>query len=276
MTRQELVQQIKLKRSFLCVGLDVDVAKLPLHLRDKGMDGVREFCFSIIDSTAPYCMAYKPNTAFFEALGKEGWEVLMEVDDYLHKNYSKHFCIADAKRGDIGNTSQRYAEAFYRQMNFDAVTVAPYMGKDSVAPFITEGKWTILLLLTSNEGAHDFQLLPLQNGQRLYEQVALISRDWGSADNLMYVTGATRAEELHNIRKLLPEHFFLVPGVGAQGGSLDDVARYGMNNEIGLMVNASRSILYASSGTDFATAAAREAQKLQQEMEAILTSKGFI
>lgn len=267
MTKAELFHQIQQKQSYLCVGLDTDIRKIPSHLRHVA-DPVFEFNKQIIDATADFCVAYKPNTAFYEALGAKGWESLQKTIEYIPKGF---FTIADAKRGDIGNTSGLYARAFFEQMNFDAVTVAPYMGSDSVQPFLEfEGKWVILLALTSNAGSRDFQLVSLQNAKPLYTQVLETSQTWAGADRMMYVVGATQADELARIRALVPEHFLLVPGVGAQGGDLAAVSKAGMNRSCGLLVNASRSILYASDGLDFAKDAAREAQQLQRQMAALL------
>ncbi|HLP55816.1 MAG TPA: orotidine-5'-phosphate decarboxylase [Fluviicola sp.] len=272
MTRQELIAQIRAKQSFLCVGLDTDLAKIPAHLL-QDEDPVFAFNKAIIDATKDFCVSYKPNIAFYECLGPKGWESLRKTIDYIPDNC---FVIADAKRGDIGNTSSYYAKTFFEYLNCDAVTVAPYMGEDSVTPFQEyDNKWVILLALTSNKGALDFQFLTDINGEELYKKVLKKSSKWGDDSNLMYVVGATRAEGIGEVRKLVPNHFFLVPGVGAQGGSLDDVANYGWNSDCGLLVNASRSILYASSGPDFAEKAREEAQKLQQEMQAILHRKGF-
>ena len=255
MTRAQLVEQIKKKKSYLCVGLDTDLTKIPKHLL-AGPDPVFEFNKQIIDATHEYCVAYKPNLAFYEALGPKGWESLQKTVDYIPKDIFK---IADAKRGDIGNTSSLYAQAFFQQMNFDALTVAPYMGEDSVKPFLAfKNKWVILLAHTSNPGSADFQLLESQStGRKLYEEVIMKSQQWGTPDNLMYVVGATRADKIGEIRKCAPEHFFLVPGVGAQGGNLEQVSRFGMNKECGLLVNSSRGIIYNSSGKDFATAAVK-------------------
>ena len=272
MTRQELIAQIRAKQSFLCVGLDTDLTKIPAYLL-QDEDPVFAFNKAIIDATKDFCVAYKPNIAFYECLGPKGWESLRKTIDYIPDNC---FVIADAKRGDIGNTSSYYAKTFFEYLDCDAVTVAPYMGEDSVTPFQDyEGKWVILLALTSNKGALDFQFMTDINGEELYKKVLRKSAKWGDDSNLMYVVGATRAEGIGEVRKLVPNHFFLVPGVGAQGGSLDDVANYGWNSDCGLLVNASRSILYASNGTDFAEKAGEEAQKLQQEMQVILHRKGF-
>lgn len=272
MTRAELVEQIRLKQSFLCVGLDTDIDKIPAHLLDSE-DPIFEFNKAIIDATKDYCVAYKPNIAFYECLGPKGWESLKKTIDYIPKNC---MTIADAKRGDIGNTSTYYAKTFFEYLNCDAVTVAPYMGEDSVTPFqVFDGKWVILLALTSNKGALDFQFTTDKNGEELYKKVLRKSSKWGSDENLMYVVGATRAEGIAEVRKIVPNHFFLVPGVGAQGGSLEEVANYGWNAECGLLVNASRSILYASNGADFAEMAGQEALNLQREMQAILIAKNF-
>ena len=267
MIRQQIIEEIKRKKSFLSIGLDSDVKKIPQHLL-KFDDPVFEFNKQIIDATADYCISYKINTAFYESRGLNGWESLIKTFNYLPKNT---FSIADAKRGDIGNTSAMYADAFFNQessgLNFDSITVAPYMGKDSVAPFLNfKNKWVILLALTSNEGAKDFQFIKEDN-QFLFEKVISKSQEWATAENLMYVVGATRGESFLNIRKLAPNHFLLVPGVGAQGGSLAEVCKYGMNKDCGLIVNSSRAIIYASNGEDFADAARIEAQKIQQEME---------
>ena len=267
MIRQQIIEEIKRKKSFLSVGLDSDIKKIPQHLL-KFDDPVFEFNKQIIDATADYCISYKINTAFYESRGLKGWESLIKTFNYLPKNT---FSIADAKRGDIGNTSAMYADAFFNQessgLNFDSITVAPYMGKDSVLPFFNfKNKWVILLALTSNEGSKDFQFIK-EEDQFLFEKVINKSQEWATAENLMYVVGATRGESFLNIRKLAPDHFLLVPGVGAQGGSLAEVCKYGMNKDCGLIVNSSRAIIYASNGEDFADAARIEAQKIQQEME---------
>lgn len=267
MTRQELFDQIKTKNSFLCVGLDTDLDKIPNHLR-KEADPIFEFNKQIIDQTADFAVAYKPNIAFYEALGPKGWESLQKTLDYIPKDI---FSIADAKRGDIGNTSGLYAKAFFETMDFDSITVAPYMGIDSVSPFLSyQNKWVILLALTSNEGSLDFQFSELKNGKPVYQEVLEKSSKWGNPDNMMYVVGATRGEKIGEVRKIVPDHFFLVPGVGAQGGSLEDVAKYGMNSRCGLLVNSSRGIIYAGKGADFGTEARKEAKKLQGEMEVLL------
>ncbi len=272
MTRQELVAQIRSKKSFLCVGLDTDLSKIPVHLLDTE-DPIFEFNKAIIDATKDFAVAYKPNIAFYECYGPKGWESLKKTIDYIPKNI---FTIADAKRGDIGNTSTYYAKTFFEYLNCDSVTVAPYMGEDSVSPFLEfENKWVILLALTSNKGALDFQFMTDLKGEKLYQKVLRKSSAWGTDENLMYVVGATRAEGIGEVRKLVPNHFFLVPGVGAQGGSLADVANFGWNKDCGLLVNSSRGIIYASNGHDFAEKAGVEAQKLQLEMADILRQKGF-
>ncbi|MDR0873270.1 MAG: orotidine-5'-phosphate decarboxylase [Prevotellaceae bacterium] len=273
MTKQNLIENIQRKKSFLCVGLDTDVTKIPEHLFDVSEDPIFEFNKAIIDATADLCVAYKPNLAFYESLGLEGWNVLERTVEYIRENYPDQFIIADAKRGDIGNTSAMYARTFFGTMDFDSVTVAPYMGEDSVKPFLTyEDKWVILLALTSNKGAFDFQFTENQEGEKLFEKVLKTSKEWGTDENMMYVVGATKAEMLGDIRKIIPNHFLLVPGVGAQGGSLAEVVRYGMNSECGLLVNSSRQIIYASSEQDFAEAARQEAQKVQEEMAEYLKS----
>jgi orotidine-5'-phosphate decarboxylase len=273
MTKQELIEQIRNKQSFLCVGLDTDMDKIPVHFLSLE-DPIFEFNKAIIDATAPYCVAYKPNIAFYECYGPKGWESLRKTIEYIPKDC---FIIADAKRGDIGNTSTYYAKTFFEYLNCDAVTVAPYMGEDSVTPFQTfSNKWVILLALTSNKGALDFQMTKDENGDELFKKVLRKSAQWGSDENLMYVVGATRAEGIGEVRKIVPNHFFLVPGVGAQGGSLEDVVHYGWNNDCGLLVNASRSILYASNGSDFAEKATEEAKSLQQQMAELLHQKGFV
>lgn len=267
MTRQQLIEAIRKKQSYLCVGLDTDLSKIPSHLLAEP-DPVFAFNRQIIDTTVDWCVAYKPNLAFYEALGSKGWESLQKTIEYIPKT---HFTIADAKRGDIGNTSTLYAKAIFESLKADSVTVAPYMGADSVRPFLEfKDKWVILLVHTSNPGSADFQLLESQSGRKLYEEVLLKSQTWGTPENLMYVVGATHADKIGSIRKLAPDYFFLVPGVGAQGGDLGEISKYGMNKDVGLLVNASRSILYASSGKDFALRAGAEAKALQQQMEAIL------
>ena len=269
MTTQQLVQQIKHKKSFLCIGLDVDLTKIPHHLLELE-DPIFEFNKAIIDATHDLCVSYKPNMAFYEAYGLKGWQSLEKTITYINEKYPEIFTIADAKRGDIGNTSTMYAKAFLEDLNFDSVTVAPYMGKDSVEPFLAfENKHTILLALTSNEGAFDFQTKNV-DGEELYKVVIETSKKWKNSQNLMYVIGATKADYFAEIRKLVPDSFLLVPGVGAQGGSLQEVCKYGMNDTIGLLINSSRAIIYASSGEDFAQKAREEALKMQQEMEMII------
>jgi orotidine-5'-phosphate decarboxylase len=269
MTTSQLVEQIRLKKSFLCIGLDVDLNKIPQHLL-KEEDPIFAFNKAIIDATHQFAVAYKPNLAFYEAQGLKGWKSLEKTINYLNKNFPEIFNIADAKRGDIGNTSGMYAKAFFEDLNFDSVTVAPYMGKDSVEPFLAyEDKHTILLALTSNAGAYDFQTQMVEK-EELYKKVIKTSRTWNNGQNLMYVVGATKAEFLSEIRKIIPENFLLVPGVGAQGGSLKEVCEHGMSRNVGLLINASRAVIYASEGADFAEAAATEAKKLQQEMAAYL------
>lgn len=269
MTTQELVKQIKTKKSFLCIGLDVDLDKVPAHLLEEE-DPIFSFNKTIIDATHHLAVAYKPNTAFYEAYGIEGWKALERTIIYLNEKHPEIFTIADAKRGDIGNTSGRYARAFLKDMAFNSITVAPYMGKDSVEPFLAyEGKHTILLALTSNEGAFDFQTQEI-GGEELYKKVLKTSLNWKNSHNLMYVVGATKTEHIGEIRKIVPENFFLVPGVGAQGGSLQEVCKYGMNENVGLLINSSRGIIYASKGKDFAAVAAQKAEELQQQMAALL------
>lgn len=270
MNYKQLVEQIRAKKSFLCVGLDTDPAKLPSCLIDKE-DAVFEFNRRIIDATAPYCIAYKPNLAFYEANGVEGWVSLERTIGYIRENYPEMFIIADAKRGDIGNTSKLYARTFFEHMDVDALTVAPYMGSDSVTPFLGyDGKWVILLALTSNPGSHDFQLIEDKDGKCLFEQVLDKSQQWAGKDAMMYVVGATQGSMFAKIREHAPEHFLLVPGVGAQGGSLEEVCKYGMTPDCGLIVNSSRGIIFASSGEDFAEAAGREAEKLASQMALML------
>ena len=272
MTTQQLIEQINLKKSFLCVGLDVDLNKIPqrfLALEDP----IFEFNKAIIDATHDLAVAYKPNIAFFEAYGIKGWLSLKKTIDYINENYPEVFTIADAKRGDIGNTSSMYAKAFFEDLNFDSITVAPYMGKDSVEPFLAfEDKHTIMLALTSNEGAFDFQTLNV-DGEELYKRVLETSKSWKNSENLMYVVGATKAEYFTEIRKIVPDSFLLVPGVGAQGGSLSEVCKYGMNANVGLLINSSRGIIYASKEDDFAEKARAEALKMQQEMAVIMQSR---
>lgn len=278
MTYQQLSDSIKSKKSFLCIGLDTDFEKIPKHLLTLN-DPIFEFNKAIIDATHQYCIAYKPNLAFYESAGIRGWKSLEKTVRYIRKNFPDQFLIADAKRGDIGNTSKMYARAFFENMNFDAVTVAPYMGSDSVRPFLDyKNKWVILLALTSNPGADDFEKLTVIGGDTgakksksfLFEEVLKTSLQWGNTDNFMYVVGATQASALIEIRKIVPDHFLLVPGVGAQGGSLKEVAQFGMNKNCGLLVNSSRNIIYASSGKNFAKAAKAEAMKMQAEMSGLL------
>lgn len=275
MTKQELIEQIKTKRSFLCVGLDTDIKKIPAHLLDSD-DPIFSFNKAIIDSTAPYCIAYKPNLAFYESNGVKGWISFEKTIQYLNENYPDHFIIADAKRGDIGNTSSMYARTFFEEMNLDSLTVAPYMGEDSVTPFLQyPGKWVILLALTSNKGSHDFQLTEDNSGERLFEKVLKRSQQWGNDENMMYVVGATQGKLFADIRKIVPNHFLLVPGVGAQGGSLEEVCEYGMNADCGLIVNSSRAIIYADSTERFAEVAGEKAREVQEEMSSILTARGL-
>ena len=272
MTTQQLIEQIRLKKSFLCIGLDVDLTKIPSHLLETE-DPIFEFNKAIIDATHDLCVSYKPNTAFYEAYGLKGWQSLEKTINYINEKYPEIFTIADAKRGDIGNTSTMYAKAFLEDLNFDSVTVAPYMGKDSVEPFLAfENKHTIMLALTSNEGAFDFQTLET-NGKELYKTVLETSKNWKNSQNLMYVVGATKAEYFTEIRKIVPNSFLLVPGVGAQGGSLAEVCKYGMNENVGLLINSSRGIIYASNEINFAEKAREEALKLQVEMNEILSKK---
>jgi len=269
MNTEKLIQEIHKKQSFLCIGLDVDLNKVPKHLL-KEEDPIFEFNKAIIDATHHLCVAYKPNTAFYEVYGIKGWKSLERTINYLNENHPEIFTIADAKRGDIGNTSSMYAKAFFEDLSFDSVTVAPYMGKDSVEPFLAfENKHTILLALTSNEGAFDFQTKTVE-GEELYKKVLKTSKTWKNSENLMYVVGATKAEFLQDIRKIIPDSFLLVPGVGAQGGSLEEVCKYGMNTSIGILINSSRGIIYASDKEDFALIAAQKAKELQQNMKAIM------
>ena len=275
MTTQELIAQIQKKKSFLCIGLDVDIDKIPTHLL-KTADPIFEFNKAIIDATHHLCVAYKPNTAFYEAYGLKGWKSLEKTIQYLNRTYPEIYTIADAKRGDIGNTSRYYADTFFNHLSADAVTVAPYMGEDSVTPFLEfDNKWVILLALTSNKGALDFQFTKDAFNQELFKKVLQKSQEWGTEENLMFVVGATRAEGIGEVRKVAPDHFFLVPGVGAQGGSLEEVAEYGWNEDCGLLVNSSRGIIYASQGKDFSEKAKKSAQELQQKMAKILDAKGF-
>ena len=271
MTTQQLVQEIHKKKSFLCIGLDVDLAKIPLHLHALE-DPIFEFNKAIIDATHDLCVSYKPNIAFYEASGIKGWQALQKTIEYLNKNHRDIFTIADAKRGDIGNTSTMYAKAFLKDLNFDSITVAPYMGRDSVEPFLEfENKHAIMLALTSNKGAFDFQTKNIE-GKELYKVIIETSKTWKNSQKLMYVVGATKAEYFVEIRKIIPDSFILVPGVGAQGGSLQEVCKYGMNESVGLLINSSRGIIYASAERDFAEKARLEALKIQKEMETILNS----
>lgn len=272
MTTQELVAQIKKKQSFLCIGLDVDLNKIPKHLLEEE-DPIFAFNKAIIDATHHLCVSYKPNTAFYEAYGLKGWKSLERTIAYLNENYPEIYTIADAKRGDIGNTSTMYAKAFLEDLAFDSVTVAPYMGKDSVEPFLAfKDKHTIMLALTSNQGAFDFQTQQLEGKEELYKTVLKTSKAWENSENLMYVVGATKAEYFAEIRKIVPNSFLLVPGVGAQGGNLQDVCKYGLNNQVGLLINSSRGIIYASNDVDFAKKAKEQALKLQEQMAVILGS----
>ena len=277
MNRKELVEQIFAKKSFLCVGLDTDINKLPKGITEsediQGAEAEMMFKFNqaIIDATAPYCVAYKPNLAFYESRGIDGMIAFENTIKYLKSHYPNHFIIADAKRGDIGNTSKMYAQTFFEEYNLDSVTVAPYMGEDSVKPFLEyEGKWVILLALTSNKGSHDFQLTEDKEGERLFEKVLKKSQEWGNDENMMYVVGATQGQMFEDIRKVAPNHFLLVPGVGAQGGSLQEVCKYGIIKDCGLLVNSSRGIIYASNGDDFAEVAGQKAKELQEQMAAEL------
>ncbi|MBQ2210868.1 MAG: orotidine-5'-phosphate decarboxylase [Prevotella sp.] len=273
MDKKELIKQIKEKQSFLCVGLDTDLKKVPQHLL-KEEDPIFAFNKAIIDVTAPYCVSYKPNLAFYEAFGVKGLLSFEKTIKYLKENYPHHFIIADAKRGDIGNTSAMYARTFFEEYDVDSLTVAPYMGEDSVTPFLGyEGKWVILLALTSNKGSHDFQMTEDKNGERLFEKVLKTSQKWGTDENMMYVVGATQGRMFEDIRKIAPNHFLLVPGVGAQGGSLEEVCKYGMiPGDVGLLVNSSRGIIYASQGEDFAEVAGQKAQELQQQMAKLIVN----
>ena len=275
MNKQELIRQIRAKQTFLCVGLDTDIKKIPSHLLCQD-DPIFAFNKAIIDATAPYCVAYKPNLAFYESMGVKGWTAFDATIRYLNKNYPHHFIIADAKRGDIGNTSAMYARTFFEQMQLDALTVAPYMGEDSVTPFLQyPGKWVVLLALTSNKGSQDFQLTEDAQGERLFEKVLRQSQQWGNDENMMYVVGATQGRMFADIRRIVPNHFLLVPGIGAQGGSLEEVCKYGMNSTCGLIVNSSRAIIYADSTENFAKVAAEKAKEVQQQMEAELAKAGL-
>ncbi len=287
MNRQQLIEQIKLKRSFLCVGLDTDPKKMPQCVFDLH-DPVFEFNKAIIDATAPYCVAYKPNLAFYEAYGLKGMESFVKTINYLKTQHPHHLIIADAKRGDIGNTSKLYARTFFEEYDVDALTVAPYMGEDSVTPFLEyEGKWVILLALTSNKGSEDFQLTPLHTplvgrwgpgsfkGERLFEKVLKTSQQWGTEENMMFVVGATQGKLFEAVRDIVPHHFLLVPGVGAQGGSLEEVCKYGMTDDCGLLVNSSRAIIFASQDDHFAEIAGNKARELQQQMDVLLKSRNL-
>lgn len=273
MTRHQIIDQIIAKRSYLCVGLDTDIKKIPQHLL-KEEDPIFEFNKAIIDSTASFCIAYKPNLAFYEAHGVKGWIAFEKTIEYIKANYNDHLIIADAKRGDIGNTSAMYARTFFEEMDIDALTVAPYMGEDSVTPFLQyENKWVVLLALTSNKGSQDFQLLKDADGIQLFEKVLKQSQQWGNSENMMYVVGATQGQMFEKIRQIVPDHFLLVPGVGAQGGSLEEVCKYGMTEDCGLIINSSRAIIYASQDKDFARVAAQRALEVQQQMSRIIENK---
>lgn len=275
MTRKELIASIQRKRSFLCVGLDTDLKKVPAHLLQEE-DPVFAFNKAIIDATAPYCVAYKPNLAFYESMGVKGWIAFEKTVAYLRENYPDQFIIADAKRGDIGNTSAMYARTFFEEMDLDAVTVAPYMGEDSVTPFLGyEGKWVILLALTSNKGSHDFQLTEDAQGEKLFEKVLRKSQEWAGNDQMMYVVGATQGKAFEDIRRIAPSHFLLVPGIGAQGGSLEEVCKYGMTSECGLIVNSSRAIIYADATERFAQVAGEKAREVQAQMAQELDRYGI-
>ena len=275
MTRQELIRNIKTKRSFLCVGLDTDLKKVPAHLLNEE-DPIFAFNKAIIDATAAYCVAYKPNLAFYEAFGVKGLMAFEKTVRYIQENYPDQFIIADAKRGDIGNTSAMYARTFFEEYNLDSVTVAPYMGEDSVTPFLGyDGKWVILLALTSNKGSHDFQLTESTDGEKLFQKVLRKSQEWAGNDQMMYVVGATQGQAFEEIRKIVPDHFLLVPGIGAQGGSLSEVCKYGMTQDCCLLVNSSRAIIYADNTENFANAAAEAAKAVQEEMAAELDSRGI-
>lgn len=270
MTKKQLIEHIFRKESFLCVGLDTDLKKLPLHLLGQD-DAMFKFNKAIIDATAPYCVAYKPNVAFYECEGMEGWQALEKTVQYLKENYPEHLILADAKRGDIGNTSAMYARCFFEQLDVDALTVAPYMGSDSVTPFLNyEGKWVVLLALTSNKGGLDFQMTEDKDGERLFEKVIRVSQTWTDDERMMYVVGATRGRLFEDVRKVAPHHFLLVPGVGAQGGSLEEVCRYGMTQDCELLVNSSRGIIFADTSERFAEVAGEKAHELQLQMKAQL------
>ena len=277
MNKQELFDNIRAKQSFLCVGLDTDIKKIPEHLL-ADEDPIFAFNKAIVDATAPLCVAYKPNLAFYESLGLKGWTAFEKTVKYIKSNYPDQFIVADAKRGDIGNTSAMYARSFFgEELEIDSVTVAPYMGEDSVSPFLAyDGKWVILLALTSNKGSHDFQLTADEKGERMFEKVLRTSQQWGSDENMMYVVGATQGSMFADVRALVPDHFLLVPGIGAQGGSLAEVCKYGMNSMCGLLVNSSRAIIYADRSEDFAAAAGRESRKVQQQMAKELKLHGLL
>ena len=276
MNCQELFENIRRKKSFLCVGLDTDIRKIPTHLQGRE-NAIFTFNKAIIDATADLCIAYKPNLAFYESLGLEGWKAFEDTVRYIRTNYPDMLIIADAKRGDIGNTSEMYARSFFEHLDIHAVTVAPYMGEDSVKPFLNyENRWVIVLGLTSNKGSHDFQLTADANGERLFEKVLRVAQTWGTTDNMMFVVGATQGSLFEDIRRVAPNHFLLVPGVGAQGGSLSEVAKYGMNDHCGLIVNSSRQIIYADNSENFAEAARQQALNVQQEMEQILKERNII
>ena len=273
MDRQQLTQNIRRKQSFLCIGLDTDIKKIPQHLL-REEDPIFAFNKAIVDATADLCMAYKPNLAFYESMGLQGWLALEKTVAYIRQHYPDQFIIADAKRGDIGNTSAMYARTFFEEMDFDALTVAPYMGQDSVSPFLSyPDRWVILLALTSNRGSHDFQLTADAQGQRLFERVLRQSQAWGDSDQMMYVVGATQGSLFADIRRIVPRHFLLVPGVGAQGGSLEEVCRYGMTDDCGLIVNSSRAIIYADATERFAQAAREAARAVQQQMQRLLDGR---
>lgn len=276
MNKQQLIDNIRSKRSFLCVGLDTDIKKIPNHLLNEE-DPIFSFNKAIIDATAPYCVAYKPNLAFYECFGLKGWAAFEKTVKYIKEKYPDQFIIADAKRGDIGNTSAMYARSFFEEIDIDALTVAPYMGEDSVTPFLGyDNKWVVLLALTSNKGSHDFQLMTDEKGERLFEKVLRVSGQWADDSKMMYVVGATQGRLFEAIRRIVPDHFLLVPGVGAQGGSLADVCQYGMNKDCGLLVNSSRGIIYADNTENFAEVAGQKAQELQAEMAEQLTQHGCL
>ena len=274
MNKQQIIDNIARKGSFLCVGLDTDLKKMPQHIIDNSAttaEAIFTFNKAIIDATAPYCVAYKPNLAFYECFGIEGWQAFEQTVQYIKQNYPDQFIIADAKRGDIGNTSAMYARTFFEGTQVDALTIAPYMGEDSVTPFLTyPGKWAVLLALTSNKGSHDFQLTADTDGERLFERVLRVSQQWGTDEQMMYVVGATQGKLFEDIRRIAPRHFLLVPGVGAQGGSLEEVCRYGMTPRCELLVNSSRGIIYADSTEDFAKVAGEKARELQEQMHKLL------